>query len=64
MIMAMITVIIRIVTMVTIVVKSNNDTYTIILNRITYIYIYQNNIYKSVMPNSLMSVIIAAIVCW
>jgi hypothetical protein len=39
MIMAMITVIIRIVTMVTIVVISNNDTYTIILNRITYIYI-------------------------
>ena len=35
----MITVIIRIVTMVTIVVISNNDTYTIILNHITYIYV-------------------------
>ena len=44
---------------------SKNDTYTIILNFITYIYIYtcQNNIYKSAMPNSLMIVIIAAIMC-
>ena len=42
---------------------SKNDTYTIILNFITYIYTCQNNIYKSAMPNSLMIVIIAAIMC-